>query len=500
MNALASSVLTLGQKRRWLFLLAAAAGLLVLRFLHLAADFPGYAWYGQYHARFTDEGFYTGAAIQHFTLGHAYIPGGWNPGVFMPVWPFLCGLLFHFTGISAVAARALAAACACLSVWLAYKIAAQYRTPVFAARTAFLYSACALGFFFSRLAILESAFSMWLLLAMYAASRVSRRGYTVAVLTGIIFVITTLTKSTAPFLLPAVLWPIWTNHTDDKKQALRLIAVALLPVVLVVGAAKIFWALHYAADAQVLFNLRPLWQLEHAPIRLVRFFYRGTWIDPVLFPLAVLCVIAACTRLRWLWRDSFFMLALLWLAGYTAFIVFHYDGPPRYFVTLIVPTIWLALIFVEWLWRAHRRVGIAVTACIAGSVIWNLTMIGNVLAHPQYRLLDVSRQIRSIIATEHQRHPESKELLIGRGADEISLLNGGLPAMDSDGAMPLKEKIERYQPGWFMEWTNEPPQRAMFAAETRQLVRRALFPEIDSTHHAGIVLYQFQPKTMPAMQ
>ena len=88
---------------QWALLLLTIC-LLALRFCHLSADFPVFHFYNQDGARYTDEGFYTGAALQHFTLGHAYIPGGWNPGVFMPVWPFLVGLVFHFTGISVVAA------------------------------------------------------------------------------------------------------------------------------------------------------------------------------------------------------------------------------------------------------------------------------------------------------------------------------------------------------------------------------------------------------------
>ena len=149
---------------QWALLLLTIC-LLALRFCHLSADFPVFHFYNQDGARYTDEGFYTGAALQHFALGHAYIPGGWNPGVFMPVWPFLVGLVFHFTGISVVAARALAVGCVCLSVLLAYAIARQYESKTFACLTAFLIATNALGFFFGRLALLEPAFGMFLLLA-----------------------------------------------------------------------------------------------------------------------------------------------------------------------------------------------------------------------------------------------------------------------------------------------------------------------------------------------
>ena len=90
---------------RWhLALLVLTICLLALRLWHIRADFPDYHFYSQERARFTDEGFYTSAALHYFTLRRAYVPGGWNPGVLMPVWPLLVGFVFHFTGISVVAA------------------------------------------------------------------------------------------------------------------------------------------------------------------------------------------------------------------------------------------------------------------------------------------------------------------------------------------------------------------------------------------------------------
>lgn len=481
--------------RLLLFLLAVTACLLAFRLWHICADFPNYHFYSQERARFTDEGFYTGAAIHYFTLGRAYIPGGWNPGVFMPVWPLLAGLLFHFTGVSVAAARSLAVVCTWLGVLLAYAVARQYRSQTFAILTTFLIAANALGFFYGRLALLEPAQVMFLLLTIYLAGKVRSRNYALAAAIGIVFVIATLTKTSTPFLLPAALYPIWAkNRETPRSSAWKLLAVALGTVLLLLGGAKLIWLYHYSADSRVILYMRPLWQLENSPSRLLRFFYRGTWIDPVLFPLALAGLIAAIWKLRFLWRDTLFITAFLWAAGYAAFIVYHYDGPPRYFVTLIVPTIWLALIFAEWLWHHQRRIGIAVTVCIAISVAWNIASIGNYLLHPRYTLLDASLKIKQTIAAQKKAQPGSNELLIGRGADEISLLSSGLPAIDSDGAMPLAEKLDVYHPGWFMTWTSDPPLRTAIVAKNRRMVERAAFPGLDPYRHAGIILYQLFPK------
>lgn len=494
----ASGIRARPQRGLWILLLVTVC-LLALRLGHIRADFPNYHFYSQDGARYTDEGFYTGAAIQHFTLGHAYVPGGWNPGVFMPVWPLLAGLVFHFTGVSVVAARSLAVVCTWLGVLLAWLVARQYRSRRFAAWTAFLIAANALGFFFGRLALLEPALVMFLLLAICLAGKVESGNYALAVAVGIVFVITTLAKTTGPFVLPAVLYPIWANNRanpEDRWAGWKLIATALGTAILLLGSAKIFWAHHYAADAKIILGVAPLWELENSPLRLLRFFLRGTWIDPVLFPLALIAFIAAIVRLRFFWRDTLFTTAFLWEAGYAAFIVFHYDGPPRYFVTLIVPTIWLALIFTEWLLCEHRRIGVVAVACIAVSVAWNLAYIGNYLAHPCYSLVDASLGIKRTIMAQNNSGVAiaSTHLLIGRGADEISLLSDGIPAMDTDGAMPLANKLDVYHPGWFMDWTDDRPARHATVAEKRTLVQRAIFPNLDRFNGAGIVMYQLFPK------
>ncbi|MGC1782394.1 MAG: glycosyltransferase family 39 protein [Acidobacteriaceae bacterium] len=489
-----------GRQRSLFILLLVIACLLALRLWHISADFPDYHFYSQDGARFTDEGFYTGAAIQHFTLGHAYIPGGWNPGVFMPVWPLLAGFVFHFTGVSVVAARSLAVVCTWLGVLLAYLVARQYRSRTFATWTAFLVAANALGFFFGRLALLEPALVMFLLLAIYLAGKVKPGNYALAVGVGVVFTITTLTKTTGPFVLPAVLYPIWANNHGENRtarwEAWKLVATALGTAILLLGGAKIFWAHHYAADAKIILGVAPLWELENSPLRLVRFFLRGTWIDPVLFPLALIGFVAAIARLRFFWRDTLFTTAFLWEAGYAAFIVFHYDGPPRYFVTLIVPTVWLALIFTEWLWREHRRVGVAAVACVAVSVTWNLAYIGNYLAHPRYSLVDASLSIKKAVSAQGDTSASANHLLIGRGADEISLLSDGLPAMDTDGTMLLAEKLDVYRPDWFMDWTDDKPARRDTVAGKRTLGQRATFPDLNHFNGAGIVLYEILPKSV----
>jgi hypothetical protein len=87
-------------------LLAIAAVFFALHFVHLRADFPNRSPWMDW-AKYTDEGWYDDAAIRHYQLGHWYVPGDFNPAVALPVWPAIESVLFRFTGVSLVAARAL---------------------------------------------------------------------------------------------------------------------------------------------------------------------------------------------------------------------------------------------------------------------------------------------------------------------------------------------------------------------------------------------------------
>ena len=83
---------------RWSLLLLAIA-LFALHYVHLTADFPNNSPWMDW-SKYTDEGWYGDAAVRHFLLGHWYLPGDFNPGVAMPVWPLLEAAVFRVAGVA----------------------------------------------------------------------------------------------------------------------------------------------------------------------------------------------------------------------------------------------------------------------------------------------------------------------------------------------------------------------------------------------------------------
>jgi len=96
---------------QWLTLIwiASIFALYLVHTLHLRADFPNFSPWMDY-AKYTDEGWYGNAAIEHFVRGSWYVPGDFNTAAALPVWPLLEWVVFHFTGVGIVAARGLAIA------------------------------------------------------------------------------------------------------------------------------------------------------------------------------------------------------------------------------------------------------------------------------------------------------------------------------------------------------------------------------------------------------
>src|SRR5271168_4331347 len=156
-------------------LLLVAAGLFALHYLHLSADFPNYSPWMDW-SKYTDEGWYGDAAIRQLQRGSWRVPGDFNPAAALPVWPLIELAVFRFTGVSLVAARALAVSVFGLILVVSYLLLRRTRskplTPysLAPAIAVLLLAANPFCYAFTRLAILEPMVVLLTLLALIAAS------------------------------------------------------------------------------------------------------------------------------------------------------------------------------------------------------------------------------------------------------------------------------------------------------------------------------------------
>lgn len=228
---------------RWRQWESAAWWLLVVAFAmlhawHLRADFPnGSPWMFDW-AKFTDEGWYGNAAVRGHLLGSWYLAGDFNPAVAVPLWAFLEWMGFFVTGVTVEAARGLAVACFLASLVLGYLLVRSH-LPRWAALLAVTLTATSPFLYcFSRLAILEPLETTLMLAALNVAVRLPRmrRPEIGAVWVGLLFALATLTKTTAAFLLPAVIWAILSALWSERKVAIRCALCAACAAVIAFGS------------------------------------------------------------------------------------------------------------------------------------------------------------------------------------------------------------------------------------------------------------------------
>jgi hypothetical protein len=469
---------------------------------HLRADFPNFSpW--QDWSKYTDEGWYGNAAIRAHLFGNWYVPGDFNPAPAVPVWPFLLWILFFISGVTVQAARGLAVAFFFLNLYLSYKLFRE-RGPRWVGLLAvtllvtspFLYA-------FSRLAILEPLLVALTLGALNLAIRLPRFQHKegVSALIGLIFTGMLLTKTTAVFLLPALVWIIALPLRDQKRKLARMIvaaggtaALTFSLWMLLVISNGLFDDYKYLFFVNVYDKPHGLWP------HLMSFwwsFHGGLWADLVLIPLAGLLILTALYAWKkdWtagLWRDPLFSGSVLVVAGYIGFMTYQNHPQPRYYVVVaffsffVVVRVTAQLLYNQ---ARARQAGIAILALVLVVAAVNSVRTLGYVFHPQYSFVTAAENLTRYI----DEHPNGNRLLVSISGDEITLVTH-IPALCDDfGTQDLPGKLARYQPGWYATWNDLDPGTLEDIHADFSLEQVASFPAFDDPDRNVLYLFKLHP-------
>jgi hypothetical protein len=495
-------------------------GFAVLHVLHLGADFPNHSPWSFDFAKYTDEGWWGNAAIRAHLFGNWYLPGDFNPAAAAPVWPFLEWILFFFTGVSVVAARALA-----VSVFFANLVLSYLLLRVSGRRWAgllgvtllvtspFLYS-------FSRLAILEPLLTALMLAALNLAVRLPRFRHPerVSVAVGLLFTLMLLTKTTAVFLLPAIAWAMIASLWRERRVAARcLIAAGATAAVSFAVWMVLIAHAHLMADYRYLFFVNKYQKPSefYWPLFSLWWSLRGLlWADRILIPLAALVVVTGalawpsdwCRKLR---RDVVFCSSMLAVAGYVLFMTYQNHPQPRYYAVIAFFAVFLLVLGIEALITpvvgrgagrdstpqpAWNRFGGAplsyaflVAASLAACVNGELTL--DYALHPEYTFVPAIESMTRYI----DQHPTSKRLLLSTSSDQITLISHLPTICDDFGTQDLVSKLRAYQPGWFATWNYVDPGTLEDLHNHYSLEQVASFHALDDPDRDVLVLFKLHP-------
>ncbi|HTC75429.1 MAG TPA: hypothetical protein VK684_07625 [Edaphobacter sp.] len=511
-------------------LLLVAALFLSLHAVHLSADFPNHSPWMDW-AKYTDEGWYGDGAIRHFQRGHWYVPGDFNPAAALPVWPLLEALLFRFTGVNLTAARALTVAifacilCASyllLRRWQLLSSGKKTETSLAPAIAVLLLAVSPFCYVFTRMAILEPLLTLFTLLALLTASYIrpwrqespTPRKYPLLpppysllhVFLGLLFPLMVLTKTTAIFLLPAILWLLWARAGYRLRPFLRL----SLPSTVLATAIWLSYYIfvvrpHFLPDFRYLFDANGYTGLTPSNVLyvLADTIADGLWIGKILYPLALLAAISVFLLRPRLLRNPLVPSLLLWAVGYAAFLAYHNNLQPRYYLVIAVPLTLLVPVVFSSLWTSnprtrtaseiwrHRLAISSITAVLTVLTITDARQTLRYARNPDYTFTSAADQIRRIISADRTHNP----LILSISGSNLSLMTGLPSICDDFGTMDLPVRIKAYHPGWYVAWNQVDDDKMDALTPLYHLQRVAAFPALDDPERNLLILYRLDPAT-----
>jgi 4-amino-4-deoxy-L-arabinose transferase-like glycosyltransferase len=470
-------------------LLFLALVLCLVRLAYLRADFPNHSPWMIDQAKFTDEGWWANAAVRHFLVGHWQVPGDYNPAVAVPVWPVLLATVFHFTGVSIVAARAVNVFFSIATVGLVYLLVRRYAAETTAALAALLLAASPFAFAFSRLATLDTMVVFEFCLLLWIASYANPRRIWLTILLGILISILLLTKTTAVVLMPAVLWLLWMATQKGFLQGILVVGA-------VAGAGigiylSIVLRSRYADDYRYFFYINAMPNVEWASTvsYLLQFLRHGLWIDRILYPAALAVLLLSLAWLQQLWRNPLFTASWIAFAGGVVYILRRQDDyAPRYFLVMLVPLILIVVLALQELKIRTRSLASLLAVTLALAVVLNMAQVLGFLSHRQYQFSSAAVSIKAIVDAD----PKAHQLLLGTSGDQLSLMTGVPAINDEYSSESLGQKVSLYQPGWYVGW-NELDDDIVASLSAFRLDKVASFRVFDHDDRDLLTLYRMVP-------
>jgi hypothetical protein len=490
-------------------LLAVSAVFFVLHFFHLSADFPNKAPWMDW-AKYTDEGWYGDAAIRHYLTGHWYWSGDFNPAVALPVWPAIELIVFKFTGVSPVAARALTVCVFGLTLVLFYVLLQRaakrlhpHTTPLAGAICVLLLCLSPYIYAFERMAILEPLMIALAAMALLVASWMGpdqRRGRQIglAVALGVLIPAIVLTKTTGLFLMPAVFYMVWARAGYGVRSYLRL---AVPPAVLGLALWLVYFfgfvRPHYLADYQYLFSANAYTGLELQPLATVvlNAIGDGMWMGHVLYPAFFVVLALALFWRPGLFADPLFPSLLLWAGGYFFFLVYHNNLQPRYYLVIAVPITAAVALALDNFREGSGGVETAIASTIVGAVVLAIAvpdamLLVDFVQHPTYQFEAAAQAIKRIVDAD----PNHSHLILSISGSDLTLMTG-LRSIDDDfGTLDLDQRVAKYHPGWYIAWNELDDDKADAITPLYKPVRVAAFPALDDPDRNLLIVYRLDAK------
>ena len=453
------------------------------------------------------------------------MPGDFNPGAALPVWPLLEAIVFRFTGVSLVAARALTVAvfgCILVCSYLLSRRWSPNQTGSLAPEAGVaLLVASPFCFVFTRLAILEPLLVLLTLLLLLAAGSVRvrperalaaeiRANVWPIFALGLLLPMLVLTKTTGLFLVPAIAFLLLGSVGFRLKPFLRVgVPAAALGVALWMAYYNLAVRPRFLLDYRYLFSANAYTQITLATAATVlqKTFADGTWMGYGVYTCAVVCAIVAVTFWRRVRSSPLIGALLLWAVGYEAFLAYHNNLQPRYYLVVAVPLTLLIPATVEQLvWPilptagARRWMALAAAAGLTCVVAVQGRQTLSYIRHPEYTLLEAAQKVKDVIATHEKEDPKHSPLVLSISGSDLSLMTGMPSICDDFGTLELVDRVRQYRPGWYVAWNQIDDDKMDALTPFFHIERVAAFPAMDDPDRNLLIVYRLDDSVETAFR
>jgi len=500
-----------------------------LRFVHLQADFP--LGLGDKGMTYTDEGWWSRNAVAWVREGNWYIDDGYNTITALPVLPAVQVIWFKLFGVSLASARTITAICSILISGLVYLLARRELSTDLAWIAPLIVLTNYPTFAYSRLALLEMPMLLLILLSLWLVTGLSprsplkphRQPYFKLIISGVLFVLAVLTKTTALFALPVILLSIYfepgfegtLSQSRRTKNSVKAIFVWLLTIVVVLGIGYLFLSQGGDAQSQTYFSehnvtakvpsLTSLWK---GPLRVIERIFR---IFPLLF-IGLLGAIAFLFKAKKHHSSQLFRLVVFWSVAVLGAFSLSDFAAPRYFLVLIVPMALVVPLSIEQILLERKlksklptskskggsftlkqapSTGLVLLLVFLLSTGYSLFRVGSYLSSPQFTLITTANSIERYVTSGSAQ----SNILMGHFADTIALAAQDVKAVnDKMGFRSLEYRIENFSPSYYISIGKVEPYIEAALEASYQLVLLEQF-DLYQNHDYGepVFLYQLSP-------
>lgn len=312
-----------------------------------------------------------------------------------------------------------------------------------------------------------------------------------------------LTKTTGLFLVPAIAFLVFAALDYHVLPFLR-VSIPTVALAILIWLAYFVGVVrpHYLLDYRYLFSANAYTQITLATATTVLSdtFKDGNWMGKILFPTAVACIAVSAiffTRLR---RHPLIPALLLWALGYAAFLAYHDNLQPRYYLVVAVPLTLLIPVVIEELILTRIRANTPryLTLAAAAALILTITIPQahetlHYVRHPEYTLLDAFHQVHDIIVADHNQNPDHNPLVLSISGSDLSLATGLPSICDDFGTLELEDRVKKYRPGWYLTWNKIEDDKMDALDPTFQPERVATIPAMDDPDRNLLILYRLNP-------